>query len=60
MKYALSLTWIAEHWSVPDRVAKVITQRLHIPTIETGSGTGRDGQGLVAMDIFNRFMDMVG
>ena len=37
---------------VPDRVAEVITQRLRIPTIGTGSGVGCDGQGLVAMDIW--------
>jgi len=44
--------WAIEIECVPDRVAEVITQRLRIPTVGTGSGTGCDGQGLMAMDIW--------
>ena len=44
--------WAMEVECVPDRVAQVITQRLRIPTVGTGSGTGCDGQGLVAMDVW--------
>jgi 3-methyl-2-oxobutanoate hydroxymethyltransferase len=44
--------WAMEVECVPDRVAQVITQRLKIPTLGTGSGVGCDGQGLVAMDIW--------
>jgi 3-methyl-2-oxobutanoate hydroxymethyltransferase len=44
--------WALEVECVPDRVAEVITKRVRIPTIGTGSGAGCDGQGLVAMDIW--------
>ena len=44
--------WAIEVECVPDRVAEVITKRLRIPTIGTGSGSGCDGQGLMAMDIW--------
>ncbi len=44
--------WAIEIECVPDRVAEFVTQRLRIPTIGTGSGTGCDGQGLMAMDIW--------
>ena len=44
--------WAMEVECVPDRVAEVITQRLQIPTIGTGSGVGCDGQGLMTMDIW--------
>jgi len=44
--------WAMEVECVPDRVAEVITQRLRIPTIGTGSGVGCDGQGLMTMDIW--------
>ncbi len=44
--------------SVPDRVATYITQRLQIPTIGIGAGSGCDGQVLVTHDLlgfFDRF-----
>ena len=43
---------------VPDQIAKIITERLRIPTISYGAGVHCDGQGLVAHDIlgiFDRF-----
>jgi 3-methyl-2-oxobutanoate hydroxymethyltransferase len=44
--------WAIEIECVPDRVAAAITERLHIPTFGTGSGTGCDGQGLMSMDVW--------
>lgn len=44
--------------AIPDRVASLITQRLHIPTIGIGAGAGCDGQNLVLHDmvgLFDRF-----
>ena len=44
--------------AIPDRVAKVITERLHIPTIGIGAGPDCDGQNLVLHDmvgLFDRF-----
>jgi 3-methyl-2-oxobutanoate hydroxymethyltransferase len=43
---------------VPDRVSKIVTERLSVPTISYGAGPYCDGQGLVAHDIlgiFDRF-----
>ena len=36
---------------VPDKLAKLISQKLQIPTIGIGSGAGCDGQVLVAQDM---------
>lgn len=44
--------WAIEVECVPDRVAEVITKRLRIPTLGTGSGAGCDGQGLMSFDIW--------
>jgi len=41
--------------SVPDRVAAYITQRLKIPTIGIGAGSGCDGQILVTHDLLGLF-----
>ena len=44
--------------AIPDRVAKVITERLSIPTIGIGAGPHCDGQNLVLHDmvgLFDRF-----
>ena len=43
---------------VPDKISKIVTERLKIPTISYGAGIDCDGQGLVAHDIlgiFDRF-----
>jgi 3-methyl-2-oxobutanoate hydroxymethyltransferase len=40
---------------VPDRVAKLITERLEIPTIGVGAGKDCDGQALITQDILNLF-----
>ena len=36
---------------VPDQIAKIVTERLEVPTISYGAGVHCDGQGLVAHDI---------
>jgi len=41
--------------AVPDRVAEVVTQRLHIPVIGIGAGAGCDGQVLVSNDLLGSF-----
>lgn len=41
--------------AVPDRVAELISQRLHIPTIGIGAGAGCDGQVLVTHDLLGLF-----
>ncbi len=43
--------------SIPDEVAKVITQELAIPTIGIGAGPHCDGQVLVSYDVFGLFPD---
>lgn len=40
---------------VPDRVAKLITEKLKIPTISIGAGTFCDGQVLVTNDMIGLF-----
>ena len=40
---------------IPDRVAELITQRLHIPTIGIGAGVRCDGQVLVTNDLLGSF-----
>lgn len=41
--------------SVPARLAELISQRLHIPTIGIGAGVGCDGQVLVTHDLLGLF-----
>ncbi len=41
--------------SVPDRVSKLVSQRLSIPTIGIGAGAGCDGQVLVFHDLLGYF-----
>jgi 3-methyl-2-oxobutanoate hydroxymethyltransferase len=40
---------------VPDRVAQIISQRLTVPTIGIGAGSGCDGQVLVMHDMLGMF-----
>ena len=45
--------------SVPAQVAKIVTERLTVPTISYGAGPHCDGQGMVSADMlgmFDRFM----
>ena len=44
--------WMIELECVPWRVAEVITDRLRVLTMGTGSGTGCDGQGLMTQDLW--------
>jgi len=41
--------------SVPSRLAKLVSQQLHIPTIGIGAGIGCDGQVLVTHDLLGLF-----
>ena len=41
--------------SVPARLAKLVSQRLYIPTIGIGAGVGCDGQVLVTHDLLGLF-----
>ncbi len=41
--------------SVPARLAELVSQRLHIPTIGIGAGLGCDGQVLVTHDLLGLF-----
>jgi 3-methyl-2-oxobutanoate hydroxymethyltransferase len=41
--------------SIPDRVAAYITQKLRIPTIGIGAGSGCDGQVLVTYDLLGLY-----
>jgi 3-methyl-2-oxobutanoate hydroxymethyltransferase len=41
--------------SVPARLAELISQRIHIPTIGIGAGVGCDGQVLVTHDLLGLF-----
>ncbi len=43
--------------SIPDEVAKAITQELEIPTIGIGAGPHCDGQVLVSYDIFGLYQE---
>ena len=40
---------------MPDQIAKIVTERLEVPTISYGAGIYCDGQGLVAHDILGLF-----
>ncbi|MGH9548575.1 MAG: 3-methyl-2-oxobutanoate hydroxymethyltransferase, partial [Terriglobales bacterium] len=42
---------------VPSTVAKIITERLHIPTIGIGAGNACDGQILVTDDLLGKYTD---
>ncbi len=44
---------------VPDRLAKMISEKLTIPTIGIGGGVGFDGQILVYQDMLGMFKDYV-
>ncbi|MEP7356052.1 MAG: 3-methyl-2-oxobutanoate hydroxymethyltransferase [Anaerolineales bacterium] len=41
--------------AIPDRLAELISQRLTIPTIGIGAGSGSDGQVLVTYDLLGLF-----
>lgn len=43
--------WIIELECVPWRVSQMLTDRLKVLTLGTGSGTGCDGQGLMGQDL---------
>jgi 3-methyl-2-oxobutanoate hydroxymethyltransferase len=45
--------------TVPAQLAKLISQKIAIPTIGIGSGTGCDGQVLVINDLLGLFTDFV-
>lgn len=42
---------------VPARLAELVTEKLHIPTIGIGAGSGCDGQVLVYQDMLSMFGD---
>ena len=44
---------------VPDKLAKLITESINIPTIGIGAGNGCDGQVLVYQDMLGMFSDFV-
>ena len=46
-----------EFEAVPDRIAKIISQQLEIPTIGIGAGAGTDGQILLCYDLLGVFTD---
>lgn len=43
---------------IPEKLAKIITEKLEIPTIGIGAGNGCDGQVLVYQDIFNMLPEL--
>ena len=42
---------------VPDKVASIISSKLHIPTVGIGAGNGCDGQILVTDDLLGKYTD---
>ena len=42
---------------IPEKLAKIITEKISIPTIGIGAGKECDGQILVTQDMFNMFGD---
>ena len=42
---------------VPDKVASIISLKLHIPTVGIGAGNGCDGQILVTDDLLGKYTD---
>jgi 3-methyl-2-oxobutanoate hydroxymethyltransferase len=42
---------------IPEKVARLLSQRLEIPTIGIGAGAGCDGQVLVTQDMLGMFQD---
>ena len=44
---------------VPARLASLVTEKIHIPTIGIGAGDGCDGQVLVYADMLGMFSDFV-
>lgn len=47
------------YWSIPAKLASIITKKLTIPTIGIGAGAGCDGQILVYQDMLGMFSDYV-
>ena len=44
---------------IPEKLAKIVTEKLDIPTIGIGAGAGCDGQILVYQDMLGMFTDYV-
>ena len=44
---------------IPEKLAKIVTEKLDIPTIGIGAGAGCDGQILVYQDMLGMFSDYV-